>query len=160
MVGTLTLCLGELMKMTGISQKLAGVFVAGAVLATGTAQAAPLAARLDTAVEQQTQVEKVGYRRHYRGGRHFARGYGHRRYHRHHNGIGAGVALGALGLIAGAAAAHSYGGYGYGDYYGHPRYYHSGYGYYPRRRVVVKHVYHGYPSHYGYGRGGYGHYGY
>ncbi|MDX6805183.1 hypothetical protein [Terrihabitans rhizophilus] len=47
----------------------------------------------------------------------------HRGYYRHHGGIGPGVALGALGVIAGAAVANSY----YND-----RYYDDGY-YAPRR---------------------------
>jgi len=143
------------MKITRISQKLAGLVLAGAVLASGTVQAAPVTPRIDKAVESQSQVEKVGHRRYYRHGG-FHRG--HRFYgHRRGRDIGAGIALGALGFVAGAALASNY---AYGGYYGGYRPYYGGYGYYPRRRkVIVKHVYH-HPYGYGYQRRYHrGHYG-
>ena len=119
-----------------LTAALAALTFGGAVAATaGSAEARP-----------------YGYNRYYGGNYYggYRGGYGGYRYHRHHHGNDAGVAIaaGVVGLALGAAIASNsgrqgyyddgyyrrnsrYGGYsGYGGGYGGYGYYDPGYGYY------------------------------
>jgi hypothetical protein len=100
-------------KMRTAAAGLALLTALGAtsVQAAPTVSAAPAIAQASQTVADANLTEVHNRRRYHRGY------YGHRR------GIGPGVALGALGVIAGAAVASSY----YND-----RYYDDGY-YAPRR---------------------------